>query len=50
MKKIKGDFSFINDNERKQLEIPDLIFKINKDLIAEEKVEEKTSSVKLQER
>ena len=45
MKKIKGDFSFINDNERKQLEIPDLIFKINKDLIAEEKVEEKTSSV-----
>ena len=41
MKKIKGDFSFINDNERKQLEIPDLIFKINKDLIAEEKVEEK---------
>ena len=45
MKKIKGDFSFINDNERKQLEIPDLIFKINKDLIAEEKVEEKKSSV-----
>ena len=45
MKEIKGDFSFINDNERKQLEIPDLIFKINKDLIAEEKVEEKTSSV-----
>ena len=45
MKKIKGDFSFINDNERKQLEIPDLIFKINKDLNAEEKVEEKTSSV-----
>lgn len=45
MKKIKGDFSFINDNERKQLEIPDLIFKINKDLIAEEKVEEKISSV-----
>lgn len=45
MKKIKGDFSFINDNERKQLEIPDLKFKINKDLIAEEKVEEKTSSV-----
>ena len=45
MKKIKGDFSFINDNERKQLEIPELIFKINKDLIAEEKVEEKTSSV-----
>ena len=45
MKKIKGDFSFINDNERKQLEIPELKFKINKDLIAEEKVEEKTSSV-----
>ncbi|MAE15508.1 MAG: hypothetical protein CL821_07975 [Crocinitomicaceae bacterium] len=45
MKKIKGDFSFINDNERKQLKIPDLIFKINKDLIGEEKVEEKTSSV-----
>ena len=45
MKKIKGDFSFINENERKQLEIPDLIFRINKDLIAEEKVEEKTSSV-----
>ena len=45
MKEIKGDFSFINDNERKQLEIPDLIFKINKDLNAEEKVEEKTSSV-----
>ena len=46
MKKIKGDFSFINDNERKQIKIPDLIFKINKDLIAEEKVVEKTSSVK----
>ncbi|MFL2565086.1 MAG: hypothetical protein ACJ0QN_04755 [Parvicellaceae bacterium] len=46
MKKIKGDFSFINDNERKQIEIPELIFSINKDLIAEEKVEEKTSSVK----
>ena len=45
MKKIIGDFSFINDNERKQLEIPDLIFKINKDLIAEEKVKKKTSSV-----
>ena len=45
MKKIKGDFSFINDNERKQIEIPELIFSINKDLIAEEKVEEKTSSV-----
>lgn len=46
MKKIKGDFSFINDNERKQIEIPDLIFKIDKDLIAEEKVEEKISSIK----
>ena len=45
MKKIVGDFSFINDNERKQLEIPDLIFKINKDLIAEEKVKKKISSV-----
>ena len=26
MKKIIGDFSFINDNERKQLELDDLIF------------------------
>jgi len=45
MKKIKGDFSFINDNERKQLEIPDLIFKINSDLVIDEIVEEKKSTV-----
>lgn len=45
MKKIKGDFSYISDNERIQLEIPDIIFKINKDLIMEEKVEKKISSV-----
>ena len=45
MKKIKGDFSFINDNERKQLEIPELIFKINKGLRTEDKVEEKIASV-----
>jgi hypothetical protein len=32
MKKITGDFSFINDNERKQLEINVLIFNINNEL------------------
>ena len=29
MKKIKGDFSFINDNERKQLNLDDLIFEVH---------------------
>ena len=29
IKKIKGDFSFINDNERKQLNLDDLIFEVD---------------------
>jgi hypothetical protein len=44
MKKITGDFSFINDNERKQLEVPELIFKVNPELVAEEKIKENNSS------
>jgi hypothetical protein len=44
MKKISGDFSFINDNERKQLEVPALIFKVNPELIAEENNKENNSS------
>ncbi|MDG1238164.1 MAG: hypothetical protein P8N69_04585 [Flavobacteriales bacterium] len=38
MKKITGDFSFINDNERKQLEINELIFNINKELKEENNI------------
>ena len=44
MKKITGDFSFINDNERKQLGVPELIFKVNPELVAEEKIKENNSS------
>ncbi len=44
MKKIAGDFSFINDNERKQLEVPALIFKVNPELVAEENSKENNSS------
>ena len=44
MKKIAGDFSFINDNERKQLEVPALIFKVNPELVAEENTKENNSS------
>ena len=44
MKKIDGDFSFINDNERKQLEVPALIFKVNPELVAEENIKENNSS------
>ena len=44
MKKIAGDFSFINDNERKQLEVPALIFKVNPELVAEENIKENNSS------
>ena len=29
MKKIKGEFSFINENERKQLNLDDLIFEVD---------------------
>lgn len=44
IKKIAGDFSFINDNERKQLEVPALIFKVDSELIAEENSKENNSS------
>jgi len=44
MKKIAGDFSFINDNERKQLEVPALIFKVDSELVAEENSKENNSS------
>tara|TARA_B110000037_G_scaffold61570_1_gene75411 strand:- start:1434 stop:2846 length:1413 start_codon:yes stop_codon:yes gene_type:complete len=44
MKKISGDFSFINENERKQLELPDLIFKVNPELIADQTVKENNST------
>jgi hypothetical protein len=37
MKKIIGDFSFINDNERKQLELDDLIFEVDPNIKIEEK-------------
>lgn len=44
IKKIAGDFSFINDNERKQLEVPALIFKVNSELVANENIKENNSS------
>ena len=44
IKKIAGDFSFINDNERKQLEVPALIFKVDSELVAEESSKENNSS------
>ena len=44
IKKIVGDFSFINDNERKQLEVPALIFKVNSELVANENFKENNSS------
>ena len=44
IKKIAGDFSFINDNERKQLEVPALIFKVNSELVANENFKENSSS------
>ena len=44
MKKIAGDFSFINDNERKQLEVPALIFKVDPELVAEENSKVNNSS------
>ena len=44
MKKISGDFSFINENERKQLEVPALIFKVNPDLIVENNIKENNST------
>ena len=44
IKKIAGDFSFINDNERKQLEVPALIFNVNSELVEIEKIKENNSS------
>ena len=44
IKKIAGDFSFINDNERKQLEVPALIFKVDSELVADENSKENNSS------
>ena len=44
IKKIAGDFSFINDNERKQLEVPAIIFKVNSELVANENFKANNSS------
>lgn len=44
IKKIAGDFSFINDNERKQLDVPALVFKVNPELVANENIKENNSS------
>lgn len=44
VKKIDGDFSFINDNERKQLQVPALIFKVDPELVAGENSKENNSS------
>ena len=43
-KKISGEFSFIKDNEKKILKVPELIFKVNPKLIAEEKIHKNKSS------
>ena len=43
-KKISGEFSFINDNERKKIEVPELIFEVNPNLIVEEKFKKNKSS------
>jgi len=43
-KKISGEFSFIKDNEKKKLKVPELIFKVNPKLIAEEKIHKNKSS------
>lgn len=43
-KKITGEFSFVKDNEKKKLEVPELIFKVNPKLIAEEKIHKNKSS------
>lgn len=43
-KKISGEFSFINDNERKKIEVPEIIFKVNPKLIEEEKIHKNKSS------
>lgn len=42
-KKISGEFSFINDNERKKIEVPEIIFKVNPKLIKEEKIHKNKS-------
>ena len=42
-KKISGEFSFINDNERKKIEVPEIIFKVNPKLIEEEKIHKNKS-------
>ncbi len=36
-KKISGEFSFINDNERKKIEVPEIIFKVNPNLLKRKK-------------
>ena len=43
-KKISGEFSFIKDNEKKKLKVPELIFKVNPKLISEEKIHKNKSS------
>ena len=44
IKKIAGDFSFINDNERKLFVVPDLNFNVNPELVAEDNFKENNSS------
>ena len=44
-KKISGEFTFIKDNEGKKLEVPEIIFKVNPKLIAEEKIHKNKSSI-----
>ena len=43
-KKISGEFSFINGNERKKIDVPEIIFKVNPKLIEEEKIHKNKSS------
>ena len=40
MNKISGDFSFVNKDERKQLEIPELTFEVKGDELATVKEDE----------
>ena len=39
VKKITGEFTFINDNERTKLEVPEIIFKVNPKIIEENKIQ-----------
>ena len=45
MNKISGDFSFVNKDERKQLEIPELTFEVKGDELATVKEDENKSEI-----